>query len=79
MTAPTAKERKACWDARDLYWQCMDSNNEDISKCEKLRHCFESNCPQQWVKHFEKRRDYLKFKEKLESGEYQPSKNTEQS
>ncbi|MEE6521135.1 hypothetical protein FKM82_019195 [Ascaphus truei] len=49
MAAPTAEERKACWGARDHYWQCMDENKEDISKCQKFRHCFESRCPQQWV------------------------------
>ncbi|CAH2251218.1 cytochrome c oxidase assembly factor 6 homolog [Pelobates cultripes] len=72
MAAPTAKERKACWDARDQYWHCLDSNRDDDTKCQALRHCFESRCPQQWLKYFDKRRDYLKFKEKLEMGEYQP-------
>uniref|UniRef100_A0A8C5MWG5 Cytochrome c oxidase assembly factor 6 homolog n=2 Tax=Leptobrachium leishanense TaxID=445787 RepID=A0A8C5MWG5_9ANUR len=51
MAAPTAKERKACWDARDHYWKCLDDNSDDNSKCQQLRHCFESNCPQQWIKH----------------------------
>ncbi|OCT89929.1 uncharacterized protein LOC100329134 isoform X1 [Xenopus laevis] len=68
MAAPTAKERKACWDARDEYWQCLDANNEDASKCQKLRHGFTNNCPQQWMKYFDKRRDYLKYKEKLQGG-----------
>ncbi|XP_075452865.1 cytochrome c oxidase assembly factor 6 homolog isoform X1 [Ascaphus truei] len=79
MAAPTAEERKACWGARDHYWQCMDENKEDISKCQKFRHCFESRCPQQWIKYFDKRRDYLKFKEKLQAGEFQPSATTEKS
>jgi len=23
-------ERKACWDARDHFWDCMKSNKEDV-------------------------------------------------
>ncbi|KAM6206864.1 cytochrome c oxidase assembly factor 6 homolog isoform 1-T1 [Sarcoramphus papa] len=49
MSAPTMEERKACWGARDEFWQCLDRHADDASKCEKLRLCFESRCPQQWV------------------------------
>lgn len=49
MAAPTMEERKACWGARDEFWQCLDSHGDDASKCEKLRLSFESLCPQQWV------------------------------
>ncbi|KAG8438585.1 hypothetical protein GDO86_004955 [Hymenochirus boettgeri] len=72
MEAPNAKERQACWDARDGYWRCLDSNDDNVSKCQELRQRFESSCPQQWLKHFDKKRDFLKFKEKLHAGEYQP-------
>uniref|UniRef100_H3A4S3 Cytochrome c oxidase assembly factor 6 homolog n=2 Tax=Latimeria chalumnae TaxID=7897 RepID=H3A4S3_LATCH len=67
MSAPTAKERKKCWEARDLYWQCLDENKDNSSTCQRLRNGFETNCPQQWVKYFDKRRDYLKYKEQIES------------
>nr|XP_033812972.1 cytochrome c oxidase assembly factor 6 homolog isoform X2 [Geotrypetes seraphini]XP_033812973.1 cytochrome c oxidase assembly factor 6 homolog isoform X2 [Geotrypetes seraphini] len=76
MSAPTAVERKACWGARDQFWKCLDENQDDFSKCQKLRSSFEACCPQLWVKHFDKRRDYLKYKEKLEAGEFQPSETT---
>ncbi|XP_028579884.1 cytochrome c oxidase assembly factor 6 homolog isoform X1 [Podarcis muralis] len=79
MTAPSMKERKACWGARDEYWKCLDDNMEEASKCEKLRCSFENVCPQQWVKYFDRRRDYLKYKAKLEAGEFQPSETTEKS
>lgn len=79
MAAPTMKERQACWGARDEYWKCLDENTEDASKCKKLRSSFESSCPQQWIKYFDKRRDYLKFKEKFEAGDFQPSKMTAKS
>ncbi|XP_009473260.1 PREDICTED: cytochrome c oxidase assembly factor 6 homolog, partial [Nipponia nippon] len=36
MSAPTMEERKACWGARDEFWQCMDRHGDDASKCEKL-------------------------------------------
>ncbi|KAJ1153781.1 hypothetical protein NDU88_006539 [Pleurodeles waltl] len=79
MTAPTAQQRKACWGARDTYWQCLDETGNDYSKCKILQNSFESLCPHQWVKYFEKRRDYLKYKEQLETGEFQPSDTTEKS
>ncbi|XP_019328257.1 PREDICTED: uncharacterized protein LOC103900984 [Aptenodytes forsteri] len=37
MSAPTMEERKACWGARDEFWQCLDSHGDDASECEKLR------------------------------------------
>ncbi|XP_072503618.1 cytochrome c oxidase assembly factor 6 homolog isoform X1 [Notamacropus eugenii] len=76
MTAPSMKERQVCWGARDDYWKCLDENSDDASKCKKLRSIFESSCPQQWIKHFDKRRDYLKFKEKFEAGQFEPSERT---
>ncbi|XP_002717374.1 cytochrome c oxidase assembly factor 6 homolog [Oryctolagus cuniculus] len=79
MAAPTMKERQACWGARDEYWKCLDEHMEDASQCRKLRSSFESSCPQQWIKYFDKRRDYLKFKEKFEAGQFQPSKSTANS
>ncbi|NXS45295.1 COA6 factor, partial [Balaeniceps rex] len=79
MSAPTMEERKACWGARDEFWQCMDRHADDASKCEKLRRSFESRCPQQWVKHFDKRRDFLKYKRKLETEGYHPPEATGKS
>lgn len=52
MSAPSMKERKACWDARDFYWKCLDENTKDTSKCDKLRCSFENLCPQQWVSNY---------------------------
>lgn len=49
MSAPSMKERQACWEARDKLWKCLDENMEDTSKCDKSRCSFESVCPQQWV------------------------------
>ncbi|XP_036120734.1 cytochrome c oxidase assembly factor 6 homolog [Molossus molossus] len=76
MAARSRKDRQACWGARDAYWTRLDENTEDTSQCKKLRRSFESICPQQWTKYFDKRRDYLKFKEKFEAGQFQPSEKT---
>ncbi|XP_012657957.1 cytochrome c oxidase assembly factor 6 homolog [Otolemur garnettii] len=83
MAAPSMKERQVCWEAQDEYWKRLDENTEDASQCKKLRRSFGSNCPQQWIKYFDKRRDYLardylKFKE-FEAGKFQPSKTTAKS
>ncbi|KFO34241.1 cytochrome c oxidase assembly factor 6 homolog [Fukomys damarensis] len=75
MAAPSMKERQVCWGARDDYWQCLDENAGNASRCQQLRRSFESSCPQQWIKYFDKRRDYLKFKEKFEAGKIQPSQS----
>ncbi|KAM3853066.1 cytochrome c oxidase assembly factor 6 homolog isoform 1-T1 [Vipera latastei] len=79
MSAPSMKERKACWGARDIYWKCLDENMKDTSKCDNLRCSFENLCPQQWVKYFNKRRDYLQYKAQMESGQFLPSEKTEKS
>ncbi|XP_038671638.1 cytochrome c oxidase assembly factor 6 homolog [Scyliorhinus canicula] len=75
MTAPTAQERKTCWGARDRYWQCLDESDKGSSECRKLRTVFEGSCPQQWINYFDKRRDYLKYKEKMQREGFQPQEN----
>ncbi|KAJ7342263.1 hypothetical protein JRQ81_009976 [Phrynocephalus forsythii] len=73
MSAPSMNERKVCWNARDEYWKCLDENSEDITKCEKYKGTFENACPQQWVKYFNRRREYLKYKALLETEGFKPS------
>ncbi|CAN2391535.1 Cytochrome c oxidase assembly factor 6 homolog [Pristimantis euphronides] len=77
MTAPSAQERRACWDAKDRYWQCLEDNQEDAARCQQMRQGFEGLCPRQWIKYFDKRRDYLKFKEELETKGYESAKSRE--
>lgn len=50
MTAPNSAERKACWDARDKLWKCLDDNNDNAASCQKFQSQFEADCPAQWVK-----------------------------
>ncbi|KAL3873448.1 hypothetical protein ACJMK2_036564 [Sinanodonta woodiana] len=69
MAAPNRAERENCWNARDDYWDCVEAKTADNEKCKKLRKVFEESCSKSWVQYFDKRRDYLKFKAKLESGE----------
>ncbi|KAL7882987.1 hypothetical protein SRHO_G00006450 [Serrasalmus rhombeus] len=73
MSAPNSQERRACWSARDEYWKCLDCNQNDVTTCEKYKKEFEMNCPAQWVTYFNKRRDFLKYKEKIEKEGYVPA------
>lgn len=80
MSFPNKEQRRKCWDARDTYWKCLDekapdfsttSGQEEPTACAKLRKLFESNCPGKWVQHFDRKRTYEIFKEKMQSG-YDP-------
>ncbi|XP_056133741.1 cytochrome c oxidase assembly factor 6 homolog [Lampris incognitus] len=79
MTAPNSAERRACWGARDELWKCLDDNGDQLSSCQKLQEEFESRCPAQWVKYFAKRRDYLKFKEKMQTEGFKPAEGPQTS
>ncbi|XP_052057520.1 cytochrome c oxidase assembly factor 6 homolog [Mytilus californianus] len=68
-------DREKCWGARDNYWNCLSRHEEKLGKekatekCAELRKPYESFCSKTWVKHFDRRREYLKFRAKVESGE----------
>lgn len=56
-----------CYDSRDEYWKCLSEQEflkekGDIEKCGQLRKKFMDNCPSVWVKHFDRKREYEKFK-----------------
>ncbi|KAL3048348.1 cytochrome c oxidase assembly factor 6 homolog [Trematomus bernacchii] len=78
MSAPNSSERKACWDSRDLLWKCLDDNGDKAESCLKFQGEFESNCPAQWVKYFSKRREYLKYKAKMETEGFKPAEGPKQ-
>lgn len=80
MSFPDKQKRQICWNARDAYWTCLDkylpeystsSGQEGPPECAKLRQLFETGCPAQWVKHFDRKRTYEQFKEKMNQG-YDP-------
>ncbi|XP_028660994.1 cytochrome c oxidase assembly factor 6 homolog [Erpetoichthys calabaricus] len=79
MSAPSAGQRRACWGARDEFWHCLDENQGNAGSCQQLRKQFESNCPAQWVKYFDRRRDYIKYKEKMEAEGFEPLKEPQKS
>lgn len=77
MSFPSKSEREKCWTSRDKYWECLQkyaptysatSGSEEPNECKQLRKLFESSCPNQWVKHFDRKRTYEQFKEKMEKG-----------
>lgn len=45
----TKEGRKACWEAKDSYWTCIDDHLGDQSKCLKQRELFEKDCSKAWV------------------------------
>ncbi|XP_034019224.1 cytochrome c oxidase assembly factor 6 homolog [Thalassophryne amazonica] len=78
MAAPNASERKACWDAKDRLWKCLDDNDGKAASCQSLQSEFEAKCPAQWVKYFTRRREFLKYKENLESQGFTPAEGPRQ-
>jgi len=40
--------------------------------CSQFRVAYESSCPKQWIKHFDRKRAYLKFKDKIQKDGYEP-------
>lgn len=52
--------RKSCYQARDEYYQCVDTNSDTKGgekACKGLREKFEKSCKKSWVKHFDAARD----------------------
>ncbi|KAL1509344.1 hypothetical protein ABEB36_004099 [Hypothenemus hampei] len=72
MSFPTKEERAKCWGARDELWKCLDERKEDVAQCKEFRKLYEESCSGQWVKHFDRKRHYLLYKEKIEKDGYEP-------
>ncbi|KAF4526205.1 hypothetical protein B566_EDAN001889 [Ephemera danica] len=69
MSFPDKETRAKCWEARDKYWACLnevEKSGKKLEECQALQKVYQSNCPGQWVKHFDRKRQYEKFKERLE-------------
>ncbi|KAG8734168.1 hypothetical protein FRC11_010386 [Ceratobasidium sp. 423] len=59
--APTREERKRCWEARDVYFGCLDTNKvvqpgKEGGACSKENKKYEQLCPAAWVEYFNKQR-----------------------
>uniref|UniRef100_R4FL41 Putative cytochrome oxidase c subunit vib n=2 Tax=Rhodnius TaxID=13248 RepID=R4FL41_RHOPR len=72
MSFPQKETREGCWNSRDKYWECLESFNNDDKRCAEFRKFYEAKCPAQWVKHFDRKRNYMKFKERMEKEGYDP-------
>lgn len=67
MSFKSREERTACYKARDDYFECFDKQKAgEKVDCKKSLELFEKSCGKKWTEHFVRRRDYLKFKERLE-------------
>ena len=67
------EERRKCWGARDQYWACLDANgtpnpHEPIPQpCLAARDLYAAECPMTWVKHFDRKYYFEKYKVKLKT------------
>ncbi|ETN65891.1 hypothetical protein AND_002332 [Anopheles darlingi] len=77
---PDKDARAKCWKARDDYWACLDKHAPEYQctsqapeppACIQLRRLYQQSCPAQWVKHFDRKRTYDQFKQKMAKG-YEP-------
>ena len=57
--------RKACHQARDLFFECYDSQKGNQNKCRVELKEFERHCPASWVQHFIRKHKFEKYKEEL--------------
>jgi len=67
---PTAKkmkkeEREACWQAKDVLFQCLDQNKEDIKQCEVEYLKLKNLCPESWVSRFIGKRKFDSEKDEI--------------
>lgn len=74
MEAPDKVKRKVCWKARDEYWECLNrfapehqpaSGEKEPKECVAFRKAMETECPAKWVNHFDRRRGYEQYKQKM--------------
>jgi cytochrome c oxidase assembly factor 6 len=71
--------RKACHQARDLFFECYDKSNGNQTKCRLELKEFEKNCPASWVQHFMRKHKFEKYKEELtKEGLLSPDKDAPQ-
>ncbi|WPK26916.1 hypothetical protein PUMCH_004284 [Australozyma saopauloensis] len=84
---PNKSQRKVCWEARDVFFQCLDANKIDNSldpnekanvesNCGKERATFEKDCVASWYQYFQEKRyndnRRQKYIEKLQAEGAQP-------
>lgn len=61
------QNRANCWMARDQYWDCLNADTSPTNDpCKALKSLLEANCPNQWIKHFERKRQHLLLIDKVE-------------
>jgi len=62
-------KQKYCARCKDIYWNCLDVYKNDESFCKRERAAFEAACTKTWMKYWDKRRPYLKWRTKFERGD----------
>lgn len=64
------EQRAECYKTRDIFFECIDreqNKKKTEESCKSFFDTFEKACGAKWTEHFIRKRDYLKFKEKLET------------
>lgn len=64
-TPPSKAQREECWSAKDAYWSCLRTLGDD-DKCSSSRQDFEGKCSKTWVRHFDRQKEFQKFKYQAE-------------
>ncbi|KAF5342269.1 hypothetical protein D9611_001303 [Ephemerocybe angulata] len=57
----TRQNRQVCWEARDAYFACLDTQNvvkagEEGSACAAQKKEYEGHCARSWIDYFNQRR-----------------------
>uniref|UniRef100_A0A915MIA4 Uncharacterized protein n=1 Tax=Meloidogyne javanica TaxID=6303 RepID=A0A915MIA4_MELJA len=58
--------RKDCYHYRDLYFDCLEKNNENKNRCHREFEKFSDVCQSTWVSHFIRKRGVEKYKKTVE-------------
>uniref|UniRef100_A0A183CLS5 Cytochrome c oxidase assembly factor 6 n=1 Tax=Globodera pallida TaxID=36090 RepID=A0A183CLS5_GLOPA len=66
------ENRTICYRARDLFFDCLASNDQDELKCQREYAVFGRACPATWVEHFVRKHKLEKYKQVIavQDGKY---------
>lgn len=67
------EQRLQCYNSRDAYYECLDQQEkktdqkeQQVIACKNFYEKFEQLCGSKWTEHFVRKRDYLRFKDRIE-------------
>ncbi|RDD44847.1 Cytochrome c oxidase assembly factor 6-like protein [Trichoplax sp. H2] len=75
----SATGRKACYRARDEYYECRIKNPANQSLCDALKKEYHEKCLPSWVSYFDRKRIFDDYKEKLEKEGFKIAEDNKKS